>query len=125
MDSLTDIRRLMIYEWCDELGELPCAAVRATGEKVRLDGLAEGDIMEFDGLREVVISGHYLPLCGLSTMRRARDSTGIELISRGQAGRNKDGKPFHTVYPFDDYEIASSQGKGYYVLDKLLKRYGL
>jgi len=115
---------LMIYEWYDELGELPCARLKATRELKSLDQLSEGDLIEFDGRKEVFIHGTVIPECSIGTMRRAQDGVGIELVNRGQAGRNQQGKPFHTIYPLDVLESVITKYKGYSTMNKVLKKYG-
>ena len=116
---------LMIYEWHDELGELPCARLKATGELKSLDQLMQGDLIEFSGVREIFICGEVNPVVAIDTIRRAKDGVGIELVNRGQAGRNQQGEPFHTIYPLDIFEGPVTKYKGYPTLHKLLKRYGL
>ena len=115
----------MIYEWHDKLGELPCARLKATGELKNLDGLVEGNLIEFDGRKEIFIRGEVNPVCDIDTIKRAKDGIGIEMVNRGQAGRNQQGEPFYTLYPFGEWEGVLTNYRGYPTLNKLLKRYGL
>ncbi len=125
-----------IYEWYDELGEPPRAKLKSTGEIVELRDIAQGAVIEFPVLkkgsfgcyeigttREVVINGETRPTCYVETIRRAKDGIGIELINRGQARRNWQGNPIHTIEGLNDpLDKFLHNGDGYKILNELLQK---
>jgi hypothetical protein len=120
------------YIWHDELGEPPRAKIRDSGEIIELSQLEKGALMEFPyylgvgPTQEVIIYGETKFEYHVDTCRRAEDGIGIEMISRGQAGRNWQGNPFHTIKePDDAIDQFLFQGKGYEELNKLLQKYHL
>ena len=114
------------YIWFDELGELPRAKEEKTGKVVSLDQLCEGDIIRFQKNYEVVLRGGINPECYVTSIRRALDGIGIEIIDRGQAGMNSSGDPAWTIEgPDDVIDQYVSKGRGYQAADKLLRDKGM
>ncbi len=128
-----------VYMWCDELGEPPCAIQKISHKKVSLSEVPDCALMEFPIMAEgsmgsykagtsfeIVINKQTWPSYDIDTIRRASNGVGIEMISRGQAGRNYEGAPFHIIDgPEDDLDKFLFKGKGYFELDRLLKEYGM
>jgi hypothetical protein len=114
--------RLFIYELHLDK-DIPYATVKALKERIELSDIVIGDLIECEGTREVVMSATEGPPYMLRTIRRAADGTGIELISRTQ--KNNGAQPLHTSYPYDAIEMLLTEGKGYFVMDRRLKKYGL
>jgi hypothetical protein len=143
------------YIWHEELGEPPRAKSKITGKIVELDQLPLGTLIEFPEFHidsyettefiggrllitekppvhvartlEVVSEGGIWPnLYYLDTIRRAWDNIGIELVNRGQAGRNRVGTPYHTIKgPDDALDRFLTKGDGYRMADELLRKHGL
>lgn len=122
------------YIWHSELGrgEVPRAIITATGNIIELNEIKPKTLMKFPSCRgiqqtfEVVLLAETRLEYRVETCRRAQDGIGIELINRGQAGRNWQGIPGHTINgPNDVLDKFLTKGKGYQELDVLLKKYGM
>ena len=124
-----EVKRLMIYEWHKELGEIPRVRLLANGEIFNLTELSEGDLLRHNGKLEVIMESGISNVYFMKTIRRAKNGRDIEIVHRGQTD-NSEGHITWTVQAMPDNVLdmmvhKALNGKGYPILNDVLRNYGL
>jgi|SRR3989344_4744044 len=124
-----EVKRLMIYGWHKELGEIPKVRLLANGKIVNLTELSEGDLLRHDGKLEVIMESGVSNVYFMRTIRRAKNGRDIEIIHLGQTD-NSEGHIAWTVQATPDNVLDMMvhkvlDGKGYPILNDVLRNYGL